>query len=60
MKELLQAINATAEKVYYITHYRPTMSIEELKVLEIELKSMLVLVNKAQKEAKHFYEKKEG
>lgn len=60
MKELLQAINAGAEKLYYITHYKPTMSIEELNILECELNSMQVVVAMAKKEAKHLYEKKEG
>lgn len=60
MREYLQFINATAERVYYITRNKYTLSYEELSVLKAEIASMLEDVKEAQKEASHLYAKKEG
>lgn len=60
MKELLQSVNATAERIYYITRNKYTLSYEELSVLKAEISSMMEDVKEAQKEAYHLYEKKEG
>ena len=52
MKELLQSINAGAERVYYQTRGKYTLSLEELLVLQEELKTMLEDIEDAKKEAK--------
>lgn len=60
MKELLQSINTGAYTLYYQTRGKYTLSLEELEVLQEEIKSMLEDLENAKKEAKHIYEKKEG
>ena len=60
MKEHLQFINATAERIYFMTRNRSTLSYEELAVLKSEISSIMVDVKEAQKEALHLYEKTEG
>ena len=52
MKELLQSINTGAERVYYQTRGKYTLSLEELLVLQEELKTMLEDIEDAKKEAK--------
>lgn len=58
MKELLQSINTGADRLYYQTRGKNTLSLEELKVLQEEIISMLMNLEYAKKEAKHIYEKK--
>lgn len=60
MKEHLQFINATAERIYFITRNKSKLSYEELSVLKAEISSILDDVKEAQKEANHLYEKTEG
>lgn len=60
MREHLQFINATAERIYFMTRNRSTLSYEELSVLKAEISSILDDVKEAQKEASHLYEKTEG
>lgn len=60
MREQLQDINATAERIYYITRNKCTLSYEELSVLKAEILSIVETAKEAQKEAYHLYEKKEG
>ena len=60
MKELIQSINTGAEKLYYQTRGRYTLSLEELEVLQMGIKSMLEDLEYAKKEAIHIYEEKEG
>ena len=60
MKEYLQFINATAERIYFLTRNKSKLSYEELSVLKAEISSMLDDVKEAQKEASHLYEKTEG
>lgn len=60
MKELIQSINTGAERLYYQTRNKTTLSLEELQVLQEEIMSMLVDVAEAKKESIHIYEKKEG
>jgi hypothetical protein len=60
MKEYLQIINATAERIYFMTRNKSRLSYEELAVLKAEISSILEDVKEAQKEALHLYEKTEG
>lgn len=60
MKELIQSINTGAERLYYQTRGKNTLSLEELQVLQEEIMSMLEDVEEAKKESRHLYEKKEG
>lgn len=60
MKEHLEFINATAERIYFITRNKSKLSCEELSVLKAEISSILDDVKEAQKEASHLYEKTEG
>lgn len=60
MKEHLQFINATAERIYFLTRNKSKLSYEELSVLKAEISSILDDVKEAQKEALHLYEKTEG
>jgi hypothetical protein len=60
MKEYLQIINATAERIYFMTCNKSRLSYEELAVLKAEISSILEDVKEAQKEALHLYEKTEG
>lgn len=60
MKELIQSINTGAERLYYQTRGKSTMSLEELVVLQEEINSMLEDLEHAKKEAIHFYKEKEG
>lgn len=60
MKELIQSINTGAERLYYQTRSKNTLSLEELLVLQEEIMSMLENVKEAKKESIHIYEKKEG
>lgn len=60
MKELIQSINTGAERLYYQTRNKTTLSLEELLVLQEEIMSMLEDVEEAKKESRHLYEKKEG
>lgn len=60
MKELIQSINTGAERLYYQTRSKNTLSLEELLVLQEEIMSMLEDVEEAKKESRHLYEKKEG
>lgn len=60
MKELIQSINTGAERLYYQTRSKNTLSLEELQVLQEEIMSMLEDVEKAKKESRHLYAKKEG
>ena len=60
MKEHLQFINATAERIYFLTRNKSKLSYEELSVLKAEISSILDDVKEAQKEASHLYEKTEG
>lgn len=60
MKEYLQFINATAERIYFITRNKCKLSYEELSVLKAEISSIMEDVEEAQKEAAHLYEKTEG
>lgn len=60
MKELIQSINTRAEKLYYQTRGKTTLSLEELLLLQEEIMSMLEDVEEAKKESSHLYEKKEG
>lgn len=60
MKELIQSINTGAERLYYQTRSKTTLSLEELLVLQEEIMSMLEDVEEAKKESRHLYEKKEG
>lgn len=60
MKELIQSINTGAERLYYQTRGKYTLSLEELEFLQMEIKSMLEDLEDAKKEAIHFYEEKEG
>ena len=60
MKELIQSINTGAERLYYQTRGKSTMSLEELVVLQEEIISMLKDIEEAKKESIHLYEKKRG
>ena len=60
MKELIQSINTGAERLYYQTRNKTTLSLEELLVLQEEIMSMLEDEKKKKKESRHLYEKKEG
>ena len=60
MKEYLQSVNACAERMYYQTRGKSTMSLEELVVLQEEISSMLKDIEEAKKESIHLYEKKRG
>lgn len=60
MKEHLQFINAAAERIYFITRNKSTLSYDELAVLKAEISSIMEDVEEAQKEACHLYEKTEG
>lgn len=60
MKEYLRSVNACAERLYYQTRGKYTMSLEELIVVQEEIKSMLEDVEEAKKESKQLYEEKEG
>ena len=60
MKELIQSINTGSERLYYQTRGKYTLSLEELEVLQMGIKSMLEDLEHAKKEAIHFYEEKEG
>lgn len=60
MKELIQSINTGAERLYYQTRNKTTLSLEELLVLQEEIMSMMEDVEEAKKESRHLYEKKEG
>lgn len=60
MKELIQSINTGAERLYYQTRGKYTLSLEELVVLQEEINSMLKDIEEAKKESIHLYEKKRG
>ena len=60
MKELLQSINTGADRLYYLTRGKNTLSLEELEILQEQIISMLMNVEEAKKSAIHIYEKKEG
>lgn len=60
MKEYLQSVNACAERMYYQTRGKYTMSLEELVVLQEEINSMLKDIEEAKKESIRLYEEKRG
>lgn len=60
MKELIQSINAGAERVYTQTRGKYTLSLEMILVLQEEVETLLEDIEIAKKEAAHLYEKKEG
>lgn len=48
MEDYLQFINATSERIYFMTLNKCTLSYEELAVLKAEISSMLDDVEEAQ------------
>jgi hypothetical protein len=63
MKELIHSINASAERLYYLTRGKNTMCLEYLEILQDVINFMIEDIEEAKKEAKHLYdeiEKEEG
>ena len=65
MKDQLLIINATAERIYFMTLNKYTLSHEDLALIRAETESMLMDVKDAEKEAiqkeyPHFYKRTEG